>query len=124
MNQMDRKLWEAEDEGNFIIEDDLSEQSNSFQSEIKEDSYNKNKVHELDENELSQTIEELCLSKAEEFRMIGYDHVTGHEIWECISNKYKKEGIPNLHKIVNDILTLKVTHFMNWLTMNAYKDVR
>ncbi|WP_201763549.1 post-transcriptional regulator [Chengkuizengella marina] len=121
---MDRKLWEAEDEGNFIIEDDLSEQSNSFQSEIKEDSYNKNKVHELDENELSQTIEELCLSKAEEFRMIGYDHVTGHEIWECISNKYKKEGIPNLHKIVNDILTLKVTHFMNWLTMNAYKDVR
>ncbi|MDP5272769.1 post-transcriptional regulator [Chengkuizengella sp. 2205SS18-9] len=78
--------------------------------------------HELNEQELSQTIEELCLSKAEEFRMLGYDKVTGHEIWQCISEKYSKNGVPHLHKIVNDILTLKVTAFMNWLTMNAYKE--
>ncbi|MFS1513838.1 post-transcriptional regulator [Chengkuizengella sp. SCS-71B] len=90
---------------------------------VEEDSCDTKREYELDEQELSRTIEELCLSKAEEFRMLGYNHVTGHEIWQCISKKYHKDGIPNLHKIVNDILTLKVTNFMNWLTINAYKEV-
>ncbi len=29
------------------------------------------------DEELSRMIEELCNSKAEEFRLIGYEHVTG-----------------------------------------------
>nr|WP_210023495.1 MULTISPECIES: post-transcriptional regulator [unclassified Paenibacillus] len=76
----------------------------------------------MDEEELNGIIENLCHSKAEEFRMIGYEHVTGQEIWECVSDKYKKIGIPPLHRIVNDILSLKVTQFMNWMTMSIYKD--
>lgn len=76
----------------------------------------------LSDEELSQVIEDLCRSKAEEFRMIGYEHVVGKEIWDCVSDKYRKTGIPPLYKIVNDILSLKVTSFMNWLTMSAFKD--
>ncbi|MFH5182262.1 post-transcriptional regulator [Paenibacillus sp. TAB 01] len=75
----------------------------------------------LSDEELSGVIENICNSKAEEFHMLGYEHVTGKEIWECVSDKYRKTGIPHLHRIVNDILSLKVTSFMNWLTMSIYK---
>nr|WP_218093087.1 post-transcriptional regulator [Paenibacillus solanacearum] len=73
-------------------------------------------------DELNQVIEEICRSKAAEFRMLGYEQVTGKEIWECVSDKYGKIGIPPIHRIVNDILSLKVTQFMNWMTMSIYKD--
>ncbi|MNI19473.1 Post-transcriptional regulator ComN [compost metagenome] len=71
--------------------------------------------------ELNEVIESLCLSKVEEFKLIGYEHVSGKEIWDCVSDKYQKKGIPPLHQIVNDILSLKSTQFMNWMTMSAYK---
>ncbi|WP_309247874.1 post-transcriptional regulator [Paenibacillus tyrfis] len=76
----------------------------------------------MNDEELSRVIEEICRSKAEEFRMIGYEQVTGEEIWECVSDKYHKTGVPPLHRIVNDILSLKATQFMNWMTMSIYKD--
>jgi hypothetical protein len=75
----------------------------------------------LGEAELNEMIEELCNSKAEEFRMLGYEHVTGREVWECVSEKYEKKGYPHLHQIVNDILSLKSTQLMNWMTMSIYK---
>ncbi|MCZ8514617.1 hypothetical protein O9H85_19755 [Paenibacillus filicis] len=78
----------------------------------------------MSDEELSGVLEELCRSKAEEFRMLGYEQVIGKDIWDCVSDKYKKTGIPPLHRIVNDILSLKVTGFMNWMTMSIYKDAR
>ncbi|CAM4358916.1 hypothetical protein HMSSN036_73290 [Paenibacillus macerans] len=78
----------------------------------------------LTEQELNEAIESLCRSKAEEFRLIGYEHVTGPEIWECVSQKYEKEGIPPMHQLVNDILSLKVTQFMNYMTISAYRGSR
>ncbi len=76
----------------------------------------------LNETQLNRQIEELCKSKAEEFQLMGYGSVTGKEVWKCISAKYQA-GQPPLHQIVNDILTLKVTTFMNWITLNAYKGI-
>lgn len=76
---------------------------------------------EMSEIELNETIELLCLSKAEEFHLIGYDHVTGADVWECVSDKYHKKGTPPLYEIVNDILSLKVTQFMNFITLNMYR---
>lgn len=75
----------------------------------------------FEDKELNETLENLCNSKAEEFHMLGYDAVDGKEIWLCVSDKYNKIGTPQLHEIVNDILSLKVTKFMNWLTMRMYK---
>lgn len=78
----------------------------------------------LSEEDLEQIVEELCRSKADEFMLLGYENVTGREIWECVSDKYKK-GVPRLHQVVNDILTLKTTDYMNWMTMNVvYKGIR
>lgn len=42
-------------------------------------------------DELSEDIEAMCISKAEEFRLLGYEYVTGKDIWDCISRNYAKE---------------------------------
>ncbi|NRF91399.1 hypothetical protein HQN89_10240 [Paenibacillus frigoriresistens] len=75
----------------------------------------------LTDLELNELIESLCLSKVEEFIMLGYEHVSGKDIWDCVSDKYRKTGVPSLHQIVNDILSLKSTAFMNWMTISMYR---
>ncbi|WP_337950992.1 post-transcriptional regulator [Paenibacillus sp. HWE-109] len=75
----------------------------------------------LSDTELNEIIESLCLSKVEEFILLGYDHVSGKDIWDCVSDKYRKTGVPSLHQIVNDILSLKSTQFMNWMTISMYR---
>ncbi|WP_243734901.1 post-transcriptional regulator [Paenibacillus turpanensis] len=77
---------------------------------------------QMTDEELSALIEKLCMSKAEEFHMLGYEQVTGAEVWSFVSDKYKS-GIPPLHRMVNDIMSLKVTSFMNWMTMNAFRGI-
>lgn len=79
------------------------------------------KASEMTELEMNETIEQLCLSKAEEFHMIGYEHVSGADVWECVSDKYHKKGTPPLYEVVNDILSLKVTQFMNFITLSMYR---
>ncbi|MGD9677271.1 MAG: post-transcriptional regulator [Vulcanibacillus sp.] len=74
----------------------------------------------METEELNKQIEGLCISKAEEFYLMGYKNISGESIWECVREKYKGE-LPMLHIIVNDILSLKVTTYMNWMTMKAYK---
>ncbi|WP_338080600.1 post-transcriptional regulator [Cohnella luojiensis] len=76
---------------------------------------------EMSDVEMNETIELLCLSKAEEFHLIGYDQVTGADVWECVSDKYHKKGTPPLYEVVNDILSLKVTQFMNFITLSMYR---
>ncbi|SFJ40934.1 post-transcriptional regulator [Thermoflavimicrobium dichotomicum] len=78
-------------------------------------------VELLRDRELMQAIEDLCNSKAEEFRMYGYENVTGEQIWACVSENYRR-GWPRLNRLVNDILSLKANRFMNWLMLSVYKD--
>ncbi|TCS96457.1 post-transcriptional regulator [Hazenella coriacea] len=75
----------------------------------------------LREQELKKCIEDLCNSKAEEFRMYGYDNVTGEQVWACVSEKYHN-GWPRLNRLVNDIMSLKANRFMNWLMLSVYKN--
>ncbi|MBN3525703.1 post-transcriptional regulator [Paenibacillus apiarius] len=74
------------------------------------------------EQERIEAIELCCSSKAEELQLLGYEHVTGEDVWECVSAKYKKNtDTPALHRVVNDILSLKSTQFMNYMTMAAFR---
>lgn len=66
-------------------------------------------------------VKPLCESKAEEFRFLGYDQVEGKDIWECVSDKYRKHGTPALHQVVSDILSLRATQYMNFITMRIYR---
>jgi hypothetical protein len=78
----------------------------------------------MTEDEFDEMVQTLCESKAAEFRLIGYEHVEAEEVWSCVSSKYSKTGVPALHAVVNDILSLKVTTFMNQMTLNAYRGSR
>lgn len=78
-------------------------------------------MEEMNDVELEQSIEMLCRSKAEELRLVGYEYVTSKDVWNCVSHKYEKQGIPPLHQLVNDILSLKATSFMNFMTVSAYR---
>ncbi|MEK3720989.1 post-transcriptional regulator [Paenibacillus sp. FSL H8-0034] len=113
---MPEVIMTNDDGSNDVGELDDGEELEAFSSEELDE-----EPVALSEMELNELIESICTSKAEEFRMIGYEHVTGREIWECVSDKYQKTGMPALHQIVNDILSLKVTKFMNWMTMSIYK---
>jgi hypothetical protein len=75
----------------------------------------------LSQEELWEAIQLLCNSKAEEFRMYGYENVTGEQIWACVSENYR-HGWPRLNRLVNDIMSLKANRFMNWLMLSVYKD--
>lgn len=75
----------------------------------------------LSSGELNEMIEKVCLSKAQEFHMIGYPQVTGADIWECVASKYKRD-LPPLHRLINDILTLKTTTFMTYVMKKSYME--
>jgi hypothetical protein len=76
----------------------------------------------MGEEELFQEVLALCESKAEEFAMLGYENITPAEIWKCVSSSYKE--LPAIHQLVNDILSLKITKYMNWLMINMYKNAQ
>lgn len=75
----------------------------------------------LEPDQLQQMLK-LCQMKAEEFELIGYDKVNKEAIWRYFASKYRNQ-FPPLHRIVNEILTLKITTLMNWETINAYKGI-
>ncbi|OIJ16590.1 hypothetical protein BKP37_04970 [Anaerobacillus alkalilacustris] len=61
-------------------------------------------------------------SKVEEFHMLGYDRATQEDVWECVLAKLKKEKeYVRIHHLVRIILTLKITDYMTFLTVGAYK---
>ncbi|MFC8687756.1 post-transcriptional regulator [Brevibacillus porteri] len=62
----------------------------------------------------------LCVSKAEEFALLGYDNVAAEDVWECVTNSYKE--MPPIHQLVNDILSLKPNKYMNYLMIQMYKN--
>ncbi|MGN7453245.1 post-transcriptional regulator [Paenibacillus pasadenensis] len=76
----------------------------------------------MSEDEIAAELFVLCESKAEEFRWIGYESVTGPDIWECVHAKYAKSGAPPLYRLVNDILSLKPQQLMHHLTMSAWQN--
>ncbi len=77
-------------------------------------------LEDFSEEELFKQVYELCKSKSEEFALLGYENVTPKEIWMCVSSSYKE--FPALHRLVNDILSLKTTKYMNWQMMNVYRN--
>ncbi|WP_458121475.1 post-transcriptional regulator [Paenibacillus sp. Z6-24] len=78
-------------------------------------------MEELSNAELTELIDSLCQSKIEEFGMLGYEQLTSDELWDCLNNKYEKQGMPRLHELVNDILSMKPNQLMHYLTMSSYK---
>ncbi|MCG7318159.1 post-transcriptional regulator [Brevibacillus laterosporus] len=83
---------------------------------------NKEKMVSFIEVEKYQEMLVLCKSKAEEFLILGYDNITPEEVWDCVISAYKGEERPTLHRLVNDILSLKISKYMNYVMINMYKN--
>jgi len=74
----------------------------------------------VNKQEWFSEVESICQSKAEEFALLGYDNVKAEDIWECVTHAYKE--IPPLHRLVNDILSLKPNKYMNYLMIQMYRN--
>lgn len=75
----------------------------------------------LSERELEEAIRLMCESKADEFRLLGYESITAEDVWECVRERYRTDGLPRLHRLASDILSLKPTEWMNWATLKALR---
>ncbi|PYZ98806.1 hypothetical protein CR205_09605 [Alteribacter lacisalsi] len=67
-------------------------------------------------------------SKAEEWQMFGYEKVTVEDVWQCATVKWQKdikrgdlEEPFRIHRLLGDVMSLKSSEYMNFLTMEAYK---
>jgi len=69
---------------------------------------------------MTEDIALLCKIKAEEFKLYGYANILEDQIWKCVSQNYTT-NLPSISKLTNDILSLKITYFMNWLMLSIYK---
>ncbi|OWA36534.1 hypothetical protein B9G55_00110 [Saccharibacillus sp. O16] len=77
---------------------------------------------EMTGDELTEAVIELCRFKAEELRYLGYQRTTWEDVWQCVNAKYAGRQDPPLHRIVNDVLTLRADGLMNYLTIAALKE--
>ncbi|WP_048600446.1 post-transcriptional regulator [Rubeoparvulum massiliense] len=59
----------------------------------------------------------LCQSKAEEFQLLGY-YVTRSDLVEYFTKKYRNIHLP-LHAWTQEILSLRVTTYMDWMMLQA-----
>jgi len=58
----------------------------------------------------------------EEFHLLGYDKITEDELWNFLKDKKwnKIDGV-KIHRLAEDILSVKVNDFMNYTTIETYK---
>ena len=61
-------------------------------------------------------------SKKDEFQLLGYEHVTVEQVWDCLFNKkwkkFKQEK--RMFEIVNDILSLSINEYMAYITVTSF----
>ncbi|MGJ7920586.1 post-transcriptional regulator [Neobacillus sp. LXY-4] len=77
--------------------------------------------HEYDR--FRELVNPVLKSKAEEFKILGYQEVTEQELWGYLTNKKwkkTKEEI-RLYEIVQDILSVQIGQYMSYATVEAFK---
>ena len=79
-------------------------------------------VPNLIQEQYAELVSPAIQSKLEEFTMLGYPTIKADEIWDFLqAKKWKRTPELSLHKIVNDIIVLKVGEIINYQTVEAIK---
>jgi len=62
-------------------------------------------------------------SKLEEFRLLGIDSVSEQSLWGfLVKKKWKKvKDEMRLYEIIQDILSVRVSDYLNYVTIESYK---
>ncbi|CEG27995.1 post-transcriptional regulator [Bacillus sp. B-jedd] len=63
-------------------------------------------------------------SKLEEFRLLGNNSISSDELWGYLINKKwrKIKEEQQLHEIVQDVLSVKMSDFISYATIETYKE--
>ncbi|MEH7178885.1 post-transcriptional regulator [Neobacillus vireti] len=75
-------------------------------------------------NHFHTQVKPALVSKLEEFRLLGYIDVSESNLWEfLLKKKWKKvkEEI-RLYEIIDDILSVKVSDYISFTTIEMYKN--
>ncbi|GGI10560.1 post-transcriptional regulator [Gottfriedia solisilvae] len=74
-------------------------------------------------SEFKPKLQVVIESKLDEFKMLGYDTVSEDELWQCLENTLwrKNEDDPKLFQLVEDILSLTVNDYMNYIRIESFK---
>jgi hypothetical protein len=70
-------------------------------------------------------IEPYLVSKLEEFRLLGLNHLTMDELWSFVKEtlvKRKKDSL-QLHELVNFIMRLSVNDYLNKIRLEMFKGI-
>jgi len=107
---------QMEDEiiGNDMPENDVSDEENAPHEAVWEDV-------EAHLANLKEQLAPLCVSKAEEMVLWGYEQVEPDAIWELVAEEARKNGALHLHQVANAILTLKPNRFMDHMMKALYR---
>ncbi|WP_342432430.1 post-transcriptional regulator [Neobacillus sp. FSL H8-0543] len=75
-------------------------------------------------NQFRSKVEPALISKLEEFQLLGYDSVSEEGLWDFLTRKrWKKvKDEKRLYEIVDDILSVKVSDFISFTTIETYKN--
>jgi hypothetical protein len=62
-------------------------------------------------------------SKLEEFQLMGYKKISEPQLWDFLTKKKWKKAKDEikLHEVIQDIMSVKVSEYMNFATVEAYK---
>ncbi|AGK55050.1 post-transcriptional regulator [Bacillus sp. 1NLA3E] len=62
-------------------------------------------------------------SKLEEFMLLGYATISERELWTYLTNKKWRKCKEDIHlyEIVQDILSVQIGDYMNFATVEAFK---
>lgn len=73
---------------------------------------------------LRDQLKPAILSKLNEFEILGYESVQEDDIWKfLLMKKWRKlkEDDIQLHKLVNDILSVRIQEYMTFITVEAFQ---
>ncbi|RHW40608.1 post-transcriptional regulator [Neobacillus notoginsengisoli] len=70
------------------------------------------------------TLAPFLQSKLEEFRLLGNNSISGEDLWGyLIHKKWRKvKEEKQLHQIVQDVLSVKMSDFISYATIETYKE--
>jgi hypothetical protein len=77
----------------------------------------------FEQTQWQRTLLDLSKVKAEDFHLIGYPNVEAQEILDCVFYRYKRTGVPAMHRVVDDIFSLSAPDLMNHMMLNAFKGI-
>ncbi len=62
-------------------------------------------------------------SKLEEFMLLGYTTISERELWTYLTNKKWRKCKEDVHlyEIVQDIISVQICQYMNFATVEAFK---